>query len=70
MWYYIVGETGKQYKLYVFSNNTINIHTSEGNLAEFIHDYAKYSPDHITKDKFLNKIMYNPNSDKFETLEF
>lgn len=70
VWYYIVGETGKQYKLYVFSNNTINIHTSEGNLAEFIHDYAKYSPDHITKDKFLNKIMYNPNSDKFETLEF
>lgn len=70
VWYYIVGETGKQYKVFGFSNNTVNIHEAQGDLAEFIHNYATYTPDRIMKDRFLDDILYNPNSDKFATKEF
>lgn len=50
-------------------NNSINVHTAEGDLSEFIHNQEKYY-DRIMKDRFLNDIMYNPNSTEFETREF
>lgn len=69
VWYYIIGETSKQYKVVPIGNNSINIHTAEGDLPEFIHNQKKYY-DRIMKDRFLNDIMYNPNSTEFEIREF
>lgn len=69
VWYYIIGETGKQYKVVPIGNNSINVHTAEGDLSEFIHNQEKYY-DRIMKDRFLNDIMYNPNSTEFEIREF
>ena len=69
VWYYIIGETGKQYKVVPIGNNSINVHTAEGDLSEFIHNQEKYY-DRIMKDRFLNDIMYNPDSTEFEIREF
>ena len=69
VWYYIIGETGKQYKVVPIGNNSINVHTAEGDLSEFIHNQEKYY-DRIMKDRFLNDIMYNPDSTEFEMREF
>ena len=69
VWYLIIGETGKQYKVVSIGNNSINFHTAEGDLPEFINNQKKYY-DRIMKDRFLNDIMYNPNSTEFEIREF
>lgn len=70
VWYYVVGATNKQYKMFEFSNYTIQNHEEMGDLAEFIHDYAKYAPDHMTKEKFLSNIIYDVNTGEINTKTF
>lgn len=70
VWYYVVGATNKQYKMFEFSNYTIQNHEELGDLAEFIHDYAKYAPDHMTKEKFLSNIIYDVNTGEINTKIF
>ena len=70
VWYYVVGATNKQYKMFEFSNYTIQNHEELGDLAEFIHDYAKYAPDHMTKEKFLSNIIYDVNTGEINTKTF
>lgn len=70
VWYYVVGATNKQYKVFEFSNYTIQNHEELGDLAEFIHDYAKYAPDHMTKEKFLSNIIYNVDTGEINTKIF
>ena len=70
VWYYVVGVTNKQYKMFEFSNYTIQNHEEMGDLAEFIHDYAKYAPDHMTKEKFLSNIIYDVNTGEINTKIF
>lgn len=70
VWYYVVGATDKQYKMFEFSNYAIQNHEERGDLAEFIHDYAKYAPDRITKEKFLSNIIYDVNTGEINTKTF
>jgi len=70
VWYYVVGATNKQYKMFEFSNYTIQNHEELGDLADFIHDYAKYAPDHMTKEKFLSNIIYNVDTGEINTKTF
>ena len=70
VWYYVVGATNKQYKMFEFSNYTIQNHEELGDLADFIHDYAKYAPDHMTKEKFLSNIIYDVDTGEINTKIF
>lgn len=67
VWYLIVGETGKQYKVYSFPNYIITgARDGSVDLNARVDSLRKYSPDRIAKDRFVNNIIYR----NMETMEF
>lgn len=64
VWYLIVGQTPKQYKVIEFPEYSIKNHEELGDLQDLINDYLtdKRYADGITKDKFMYKLPQNPDN--------
>lgn len=67
IWYLVVGETPKQYKIVELAPYSVRNHEELGDMSQFLNDYLtnnRYA-DGITKDKFLGKLPKEPVTKEF-----